>query len=74
MTYKYTEEMSKDIQLKKDKHIETEELAENPDRRPLDINEMFGDSVEQYSPTPLMKGATKRDGNKKLMSLTECEP
>ena len=74
MTNKYTEEMNKDIQMKKDKQIETEELAENPDRRPLDINEMFGDSVEQYSPTPLMKGATKRDVNKNLMSLTECEP
>ena len=38
MTNKYTEEMNKDIQMKKDKHIETEELAENPDRTPLDIN------------------------------------
>ena len=28
-TAKLTEEMSKDMQMKKDKHIETEELAEN---------------------------------------------
>ena len=46
MTYKYTEEISKDIQMKKDKQFETAELAETPDRRPLDINGMFGDSVE----------------------------
>ena len=62
--------MSEDIQMKKDKQFETDELAETPDRRPLDINEMFGDSVEQHSPAPLMKGSM---GKKNLMTLTQCE-